>query len=205
MIGSATASFFGLDASEWQAVFAGVAALGTVGAAVVAAVALRYFKSQTEAMQAANDATRKQVDVQERRWEDEQRRERQRAHAAVRPFVDLRLGDGRIHPANELGVNLAFSRGRTVRDVAMSVVLEGRDVVAECVPPGWPEIAVDGQGQFNIRASAVAVGDRATLRVTYLDALGARVASTFPLRVTDAEHLGFARDLELELTTTDDL
>lgn len=45
-VGSVGASFFGLDASEWQAVFAGVAALGTLVAAFVAWKALSYFRSQ---------------------------------------------------------------------------------------------------------------------------------------------------------------
>lgn len=198
-------TWLGLDASVWQTIIGAVAALGTVGAAVVALIALRYFKSQTEAMQASNEANRLQMDAQERRWEEEQRREKKREHALIRPVIQLTLMDGRIHPADECGMGLAFDRGRAVRDATISVAFDGDEVAAECVPPGWPEIGFGTSVQFLVRAPAVAKDDRGTLRVTYLDALGSRVTSDFPLRVTDVEHLAFARNLELAMTTTDDL
>jgi hypothetical protein len=142
------AALFGLDANEWQAVFAGVTALGALVAAVVAWRALSYFKGQTEAMTASNTATREQMEAQEKHWEEEQRRERRRDHVAVRPVITLYLDDGKTHPANELGAEIVFRGGQAARDVTLEVSLEERGGAAQCVPQWLPEMAIDRQGQL---------------------------------------------------------
>jgi hypothetical protein len=200
------ASLFGLDANEWQAIFAGVAALGALAAALVAWRALKYFKSQTEEMKASNAATREQMEMQERRWEDEQRRERRHEHAAIRPVLEISLGDGRMHPAHESGVGLTFDcRRGAARHLTASVSLIDRDVAGECVPDHWAEINGLGALQFVVRISAAAVGDRGTLSLTYVDQLGAPATYTYPLRVTDADHLALARDDARATALSDDL
>lgn len=191
--------------SDWQTIFAGIGAAGTIGAALVAWRALKYFKSQTDEMKASNTATREQMEVQERRWEDEQRRELRRAHAVVRPEISVQLGDyAELHTANEFGAAISFAGGKAVRDVTASVALEGRDVAGECVPPGWPETGVGGRMPIRLRASGAAAAERATLVLTYLAALGARVTYMCPLRITNARPLEFARDVERIPETTDD-
>jgi hypothetical protein len=155
-------TWLGLDLAAWQTIIAAVAALGTVGAAVVAGLALLYFRSQATELKKANAATRAQV------------------HAAVRPAITVQPAGFRV--AHEFELTLGIGSGQPIRDVTASVSLEDRDVAAECVPSSWAEVEPVAFLGLLIRASGVAVGDRATLRLTYRDSLGSRVRITYPLR-----------------------
>lgn len=208
-----TWAWLGLDASVWQTIVAAVAAVGTVGAAVVAFFALRYFRSQTEAMHASLKVTEASLKVtqneltrQEERWDAQRRREQEQDHAAVRPAFSIMLSDGQLHPANECGMTVTVNARDAIRHVTASVRLDNKDVAGECTPDYWPEFA-SGVSHFGliVRLSGVTVDDLGYLRLTYVDRLGATFAYTYPIRVTDVEHLAFARDQERETTLTGDL
>lgn len=197
---------------DWSTVFAGVAAFGTVGAAVVAAAALAYFRRQANAMEASLKVTQEALKVTQESLAHEKmladagrRRDDQQAHAAVRPDFAIRLGSKRIGPANECGVSCSVNANQPIRHVTASAHLEGRQVAGECVPDHWTEFA---QGvthfDFVIRADGTTVGDLGDLRLTYVDSLGATLTYRYPFRVTDATLLSLARDLDRVPTTTDD-
>jgi len=184
-VGSVGASFFGLDASEWQAVFAGVAALGTLVAAFVAWKALSYFRSQAAELKKANAATRAQV------------------HAAVRPAITVEPAGFRA--AHEFELTIGIGPGQPIRHVTTSVKFEGRDVAAECEPSVRAEVEPVAFLGLLIRASGVTVGDRATLCLTYRDSLGSRVTITYPLIAINPAQLLLSRDLDRESKFSDDL
>ena len=68
----------------WQTIFEAGTALGAIGAAVVAAVALLYFRRQADAMAKSLTATREQMTAQQEHWEADRRRVQRREHDAVR-------------------------------------------------------------------------------------------------------------------------
>ncbi len=204
MIALVAGSFFGLDANEWQAIFAGVAAVGTVVAAVVAFIALRYFKSQTEAMQDANKVTREQLQADESRRRFDLWNERRREHEAVRPALVIRFG-ARALPANEVEATIQLTGGKAVRYAEVEAILENRDVAGEVEPSRWPEIVAGGYVTFRIRASGMSQGDRLAVRMTYVDALDWMIKWTQPLVVTQTNPvLALTYDPERPPTVNDD-
>jgi hypothetical protein len=168
--------------AAWQAIFAGVAAAGTVGAAGVAGWALIYFKRQASATEATLEELRKEALAEHQRWQDERLRESRRDHAAVRPTVGVAFGGGSLGP-DAAGMTVTFQGGRAIRDISASVVLDDRDVRAECVPNEWVETNRHDPAQivFDIRASGVQTGDKALLTLVYHDALGSAVTILQPL------------------------
>ena len=199
--------------TTWQTIFAGIAALGTVGAAVVAAAALVYFRRQANAMEASLKVTQEALKVtqeslaHEKLLADAERsRVHQQAHAAVRPEFTIGLGSTRVGPANECGVTCSVNANQPIRHVTASAHLSGREVAGECVPDHWTEFA---QGvthfDFVIRVNGTTVGDLGELRLAYIDRLGATLTYRYPFRVTDATLLSLARDLDRVPTTTDEV
>jgi hypothetical protein len=189
----------------WQTIFEAGTAVGAIGAAVVAAFALVYFRRQEDAMTVLLKATGEQTTARQERWENEQRREKRREHEAVRPELTFRLRARFLRP-HDVEAFIDFRGGMAVRYVTVSMRLEGRDLVCECVPDHWPEIRVSGCAHFSIRASDLSAGDQLVLCVTYLDDLGGAVKWHQPLVVTQADMLlGVEPDSELAPITTDDL
>jgi hypothetical protein len=189
----------------WQTIFEAGAAIGAIGAAIVAAFALVYFQRQTAAMRESLEATRTQMTAQQERWENEQRGEKRREHEAVRPELTFRLRARFLRP-HDIEAFIDFRGGMAVRYVTVSMRLEGREMIGECVPDHWPEIQVGGHANFSIPASELSPGDRLVLCVTYLDDRGGAVKWHQPLVVTQSDmFLGFEPDSELATVTTDDL
>jgi len=187
--------------------------MGTVSAAAVAGAALVYFKRQAEAMEASLKVTATSLKVtqdelmaQQQRWDAQRRREQKQDHAAVRPEFSIMLGDGQMHPANECGMTVTVNVRQPIRHVTASVRIDHKDVAGECTPDQWTEFA-SGVSHFGIlvRFTGVTLDDRGALRLTYVDHLGATAVYTYPIRVTDVEHLAFARDQDRETTLTDDI
>jgi hypothetical protein len=189
----------------WQTIFEAGATVGAIGAVVLAAFAFVYFKRQAAAMGESLKVTRGQMTAQQERWEIEQRREQRREHNAVRPELTFRLRARFLHP-HDIEAFIDFRGGKAVRSVVASMRLEDREMVGECVPDHWPEIAVGGHANFSIRASELTQGDRLVLCISYLDDLGGAVKWHQPLVVTRSDRfLGFEPDNELSPIITDDL
>lgn len=188
-----------------QTLFQGIAAAGALAAAFVAYKALVYFKAQADAATQTLAASRDQMSAEQKRWDDERRREIRRDHVAVRPEIWVGEGGGSQGPT-EAWFTASFRGGKPMRAVRAAVTLQHREVAAECVPAGWPEIFVGTNHPFCVRASGVSTGDRGALTLTYVDELGSTVEWTQPLVAdTTADILRLHRDPEQASFTADDL
>jgi hypothetical protein len=189
----------------WQTIFEAGTALGAIGAAVVAAVALLYFRRQADAMAKSLTATREQMTAQQEHWEADRRRVQRREHDAVRPALTFRLR-ARFLRSHDIEAFIDFRDGEAVRYVTVSLRVEGRELMGACVPDLWPVIHVGSHASFSVRASDLSPGDRPVLYLTYLDDLGGSVKWHQPLVVTQTGTLlGLEPDGELAPITTDDL
>ena len=172
---------------------------------MVAFIALRYFKSQTEAMQASLKVTQDEVTAQQHRWEDQRQREIRSEHAAVRPDLSFTVGGGPQGP-NAVPIEIQYRGGKPMRSVGVSASLPGRQVAAECEPNYFAETATNGQLGFMLRAGGMATGDRVLLHLTYVDSLGALVVWRQPLRAhVESGIFGLAKDPNHAASTADDL